>query len=79
MIAGSYKGEKPINITGIDKVHLKCDCIIGNIVNGTREAILYSIALSSPPGHKINKEPSNRTLKQDKKIDSASYHILSRS
>ena len=53
IIAGSYKSDKPINITGIDKIHLKCDCIQGSIVNGIREPILYSFALSSPPGHKI--------------------------
>ena len=53
LIAGSYKSDKPINITGIDKVHLKCDCIQGSIINGVRESILYSFALSSPPGHKI--------------------------
>ena len=57
IIAGSYKSDKPINITGIDKIHLKCDCIQGSIVNGIREPILYSFALSSPPGHKIYKEP----------------------
>ena len=57
MIAGSYKSDRPINITGIDKFHLKCDCIQGSIVNGFREPILFSFALSSPPGHKINKEP----------------------
>ena len=51
LIAGSYKGDKPINITGIDKIHLKCDCIQGSIVNGVREPILFSFALSSPPGH----------------------------
>ena len=45
LIAGSYKSDKPINITGIDKVHLKCDCIDGSIVNGIREPILYSFAL----------------------------------
>ena len=39
LIAGSYKSEKPINITGIDKVHLKSDCINGSIVNGIREPI----------------------------------------
>ena len=53
LIAGSYKSDKPINITGIDKIHLKCDCIQGSIVNGIREPILYSFAMSSPPGHKI--------------------------
>ena len=56
-IAGSYKGDRPINITGVDKVHLKCDCINGSIVNGAREPILYSFALSSPPGYKIYKQP----------------------
>ena len=57
LIAGSYKSDKPINITGIDKIHLKSDCIQGSIVNGKRESILFSFALSSPPGHKIYKEP----------------------
>ena len=64
LIAGSYKGDKPINITGIDKIHLKCDCIHGSIVNGVREPILYSFALSSPPGHKIYKEPRVKLFKK---------------
>ena len=64
MIAGSYKGDRHINITGIDKVHLKCDCINGSIVNGVREPILYSFALTSPPGHKINKEPGVELFKR---------------
>ena len=57
MIAGLYKSDKPINITGIDKIHLKCDCINGSVVNGIREPILCSFGLSSPPGHKSLKEP----------------------
>ena len=57
LVAGSYKSDRPINITGIDKVHLKCDCINGSIVHGIRHPILYSFALSLPPGHKIYKEP----------------------
>ena len=64
IIAGSYKSDKPINITGIDKIHLKCDCIQGSIVNGIREPILYSFALSSPPGHKIYKEPRKKLFKK---------------
>ena len=64
IIAGSYKGDRPINITGIDKIHLKCDCIQGSIVNGIREPILYSFALSSPPGHKIYKEPRVKLFKK---------------
>ena len=64
IIAGSCKSDRPINITGIDKIHLKCDCIQGSIVNGIREPILYSFAMSSPPGYKIYKELRVRLLKK---------------
>ena len=64
LIAGSYISDKPINITGIDKIHLKSDCIQGSIVNGIREPILYSFALSAPPGHKIYKEPRIKLFKK---------------
>ena len=64
LIAGLYKSDKPINITGIDKVHLKCDCIQGSKVNGVREPNLFSFALSSPPGHKIYKEPRVKLFKK---------------
>ena len=64
LIAGSYKGDKPINITGIDKVHVKCDCIDGSIMNGIREPILYSFALDQPPGYKIYKEPKVKLFKK---------------
>ena len=68
LIAGSYKSDKPINITGIDKIHLKCDCIQGSIVNGIRELILYIFALSSPPGHRIHKEPRVKLFKKINKF-----------
>ena len=61
LIAGSYKSDKPINITGINEIHLKFDCIQGSIVNGIREPILYSFALSSPPRHKIYKKTKSKT------------------
>ena len=64
ILPGSYKSDKPINISGIDKVHLKADCIQGSIVNGVREPILYSFALSSPPGRKIFKEPRIKLFKK---------------
>ena len=64
LIAGLYKSERPINITGIDKVHLKCDCIDGSIMNGTREPFLYSFSLDQPPGHKIYKEPKVKLFKK---------------
>ena len=73
LIAGSYKSERPNNITGVDKVHLKCDCFAGSIVNGIREPILYSFALDQPPGHKIYKEPKVKLFK--KIIKSVLSHI----
>ena len=57
LIPGKHKSEKTINILSVDKVHLKSECVHGSIINGIREPILYSFALSSPPGHKINKKP----------------------
>ena len=73
ILPGSCKSDKPINITRVVKIHLNCDCIQGSIVNGIREPILYSFALSSPPGHKIYKEPRIKHFKKVKK--SALSHI----
>ena len=70
MLPGSYKSDRPINITGIDKVHLNCDYIQDSIVNGVREPIFYSFALSSPTGHKIYKESSIKLFKKNE------YHVL---
>ena len=64
MIPGSYKSDKAINITSIDKVHLKCDCIDGSIVNGIREPILYSFALDQPPDYTMYKEPKSKLFKK---------------
>ena len=43
---------------------MKCDCIQKNIVNGIRASIFYSFAFSSPPGHKIYKEPRMKLFKK---------------
>ena len=56
-IEGTHISEKPVMITTTDKVHLKCDCVDGSIVNGIRKQILFSFNLSAPPGYKIIKEP----------------------
>ena len=59
LIVALYKSDKPFNITGIDKVQLRGDCISGSVVNGGREPILYSLALSFTPGQIIYEEPKN--------------------
>ena len=61
-----YKSDRPINITGIDKTHLKCDCIQGSIVNGIREPILFSFALFSSPGQKSFKKLRIKLFKKKK-------------
>ena len=55
---GTHTSEKPVMITSTYKVHLKCDCVDGSIVNGIREQILFSFILSAPPGYKVIKEPT---------------------
>ena len=67
LIAASYKSDRPINITGIDKDHLNGDCINGSIVNGIREPILYSFALSSPTGEKIYNQPKVKLSRKKSK------------
>ena len=56
--SGTHTSEKPVMITTTDKVHLKCDCVDGSIVNGIREQIFISFNLGAPPGYKIIKEPT---------------------
>ena len=57
LIVGSYKSDKHINIAGIEKIHLKCDCINASIVNGIRESVLNSFAFDQPTKRKKYKEP----------------------
>ena len=64
LIARSYKNEKPNNITAVDKVHLKADCINGSIANGIRDPILYNFTPVKPPGLKIFKEPRIKHFKR---------------
>ena len=52
---------------------LKCDCIIGSIVNGIREPFLYSFTLSSAQGHKIFKETKIKHFNRINK--SVLFHI----
>ena len=74
IIPGSYKSDRPINITAFDKVLLKRDGINGSIVNGTREPILYPFALSAKPGYKIHNETRVKLFKKINK--SVLSHIV---
>ena len=67
------KSDRPINTTGIDKTHLKRDCISRSIFNGIREPIWYIFALDRPPRYKRYKERRIKLSKEIKK--SVSSHI----
>ena len=74
--AGTHTSEKPVMITTTDKVHLKCDCVDGSIVNGIREQILFSFNLSAPPGYKIIKEPTTVLYKKMNKTRLDTIHFF---
>ena len=64
MIPRSYKSKIYINITGVDKVHLKAGCIHRSLVVGTRDPILYSLELDKAPGYKIHEQPKVKLFKR---------------
>ena len=52
-----YTSQKVANLGNTNKIHLKCDCIDGSVVNGLRQPILYSFVLDKLPGYKVFSEP----------------------
>ena len=40
---GVYSSEKTLSLSTISKLHLKCDCFDGSVVNGLRQPILFSL------------------------------------
>ena len=49
-IPGDYTSDKILNLSTIDKIHLKYDVIYGSVVNGSRQPILYCLVLNKPAG-----------------------------
>ena len=54
---GVYNSDKILNLNTTIKIHLKCDCIDGSVVNGISQPIVYSFVLDTKPGYKIFSEP----------------------
>ena len=52
-----YTSQKLVNLGSTKKIHLKCDCIDGSVVNGLRQPILFSFILDKPSGYKVFCEP----------------------
>ena len=75
MIAGTHKSEKPINIMGVDKVHLKADCIQGSIVNGCREATLFFFLLVLLQVKKYTKNQESDFLKKKSVLSHITFYL----
>ena len=52
-----YTSQKVVNLGSTNKIHLKCDCIDGSVLNGFRQPILFSFVLDKLPGYKVFCEP----------------------
>ena len=50
---GVYSNSKILNLSTLDKIHLKCDGINGSVVSGKREPIFFSFVLNKPIGYKV--------------------------
>ena len=59
-----YTSQKVVNLGSTNKIHLKCDCIDGSVVDGIRQLILYSFVLGKLPGCKVSSEPDTIIYKR---------------
>ena len=62
-----YIGQKIVNISNMNKIHLKTDVIDGSIVNGVRDPILFSFVLDKPAGYKVFCKPETIHYRKIKK------------
>ena len=46
ILPGTYKNYRPIDITGIDEIHLKCNVIDGTLENGCSRNLFCTVLLS---------------------------------
>ena len=72
-----YTSDKILNLSTINKIHLKCDIIDGSVVNGVREPILFSFVLDKKPGFKVFCEPETIRYKKINKsvLNTATFYL----
>ena len=51
-------------VSGIERIHLKCDCIGGSVVNGNTLPILYILAFDKPRGYTVVERLRNKRYKK---------------
>ena len=50
---GVYSSDKKLNLSTINKIHMKYDVIDGSVVNGLRQPILFSFILDRAAGYRM--------------------------
>ena len=57
--------KKKLNLSAIEKIHLKCDCIDASVQNGVRQPTPLSFILDKPSGYKVFCEPETLHYKKN--------------
>ena len=52
-----YTSQKIVNLSSMNKIHVKCDVIDNNSLIGLRRSILYKFLLDKPTGYKVFSQP----------------------
>ncbi len=56
---GSHDSDKPVDITPINSVSIRCSLINSSYINGSLTNIIHSFSPTSPPGYLMNIQPRN--------------------
>ena len=72
---GVYTSDNMLNLSTVDKHHLKCVFIDGSVVNGLRQPFVFSFFLNEPRRYKVFCEPETIHYK---KISFDYYNFLFR-
>ena len=65
--------KKNRNLCITIKIHLKCDCFGGSVLNGMRQSLIFNFALIKPSGYKVSCE---RETIQYKKINKSVVNTI---
>ena len=68
----AFESSRQVNISGIDKVHMKCNMIQGSTLNGRPSNILFSFLIDQSPGYLIFKTPNPVSYKKVEKREAIS-------
>ena len=56
---GDHDSDRPVNITDINSVAIRCNLIDSSYINGSLTDIVHSFSPTVPPGYLMNVQPRN--------------------